>query len=189
MPPTNPMTPQRLLDIADHFDRGIYTAEIDMCNELRAYADQLERNAAKIAELEQRIHDYEYEPNGQVRANLSNSAVQSILDKAAEFKRHLDAIAEALEWIAKAGERQNALMRRNNLVIDKWPIMDGRVTGPIVVDGHSDTDLSKCTPEERWQAVAFTLHTNLWEVAEKANHALTDWQEIDQARANAKEGA
>lgn len=81
---------------------------------------------------------------------------------------------EALEWIANAGERENELLRRNNLVFDKWPVLDGRVSGPIVIDGHSDTDLSKCTPEERWQAVAFTLHTNIWETAMKAKQALDD---------------
>lgn len=91
-------------------------------------------------------------------------------------------LLEALKWIGGAGQRENELLRRNSIVFDKWPAFDGRMSGPIVLDGHDDTDLSKCTPEERWQALAFTLHTNLWEIAEKAEWALAELREaIDRA--------
>lgn len=50
----------------------------------------------RIAELEKQVHSLKYEPDGQLRANLSNDAIQSILDTAGQHKRHIDAIAEAL---------------------------------------------------------------------------------------------
>jgi len=58
---------------------------------------ELSESRAENARLTARIHEYEYEPNGQLRANLSNDAIQSILDKAKEHKDACDTLRAEVE--------------------------------------------------------------------------------------------
>ena len=78
---------------------------------------------------------------------------------------------DALEQISKAGQQQNDLLRRYNVVFNKWP-KTGHM--PIVLDGNEKTNTEGLTPEEFWQSLAFTLHTNIWEMAQLAESALEE---------------
>lgn len=43
------------------------------------------------------LHSLKYEANGQLRANLSNAAIQSILDKAKQYMQERDTLRELLQ--------------------------------------------------------------------------------------------
>lgn len=99
-------------------------------------------------------------------------ATQSIVDLRAQLEACQKEKTAALEELSGLGERENKLLRKYDFVFDKWPKMD-RERGPIVLDSpYCDTDLDGLTIEERWQALAFTLHTNLWEAATIARQAM-----------------
>ncbi len=87
MPPTDPMTPQRLREIADRLAMRCLPCDmpyaVQEAAELRTHADQIERNTAKIAELE-------------AQCDRWKSAYAESYEQHQQSKRHLDAIAEAL---------------------------------------------------------------------------------------------
>lgn len=73
--------------------------------------------------------------------------------------RASEGLRETLEHIAKAGARQNRLLERLGYVFERFP---------------RNLKEEPPTPEDRWEYLAFHIHTDIWQLAYRAEAALND---------------
>lgn len=86
----------------------------------------------------------------------SFKAESELLKLARAELQKMEELLEAVKWIAKAGERENTLLRKHGFVFNTEL-------------GKPDAER---TPAEMWEKLAFSIHTDIWEIANRAQAAI-----------------
>lgn len=95
-----------LRDICEQAGRAIIWPWPLEYHEAQSVVDYIDQQTQRILDLERqlgecraKLHDWEHEPSGQLRAKLSNADIRSILDKAKEYMDERDNLRELLREI------------------------------------------------------------------------------------------